>query len=275
MSTKTKTAEIAIVVPVFDEQENILPLAGEIHAAMQGIRRSYELIFVDDASADGTWDRIREAHRSNAHVRAFRHKQNAGQSAALWTGIRATTSPILVTMDGDRQNDPRDLSGLLAELEHCDFVCGVRAHRVDNWLRRVSARVARAARRRVLGVDFRDTGCAFRAFRRETIEDVFPFNGVHRFLPVLVHSNGARVKEVPISHRARVAGKSKYGVWNRLWRGIYDLMGLTWYQRRRLGRISITELSSESTDPLRMRPSAWTKGAITMPVEELQPIDSL
>jgi dolichol-phosphate mannosyltransferase len=237
-----ETPEIAIVIPVFNEEGNVLPLADEIVAAMQNLGRSYEIMFVDDTSTDATWEKIREAHQRHGVVNGLRHERNAGQSAALWTGILATTSPIVVTLDGDRQNDPADLPKLLAELKECDFVCGVRAKRQDTWLRRVSTRVARAARHRVLKVDFCDTGCAFRAFKRSAVEGVLPFNGVHRFLPVLVHGNGARTKEIPIGHRARVAGVSKYGLWNRVWRGIYDLIGLSWYQKRRLPRLATTRL---------------------------------
>ena len=193
----SETPEIAIVIPVYNEEGNVLPLAEELAIAMQPIGRSYEILFVDDASTDATWEAIRAARERNPRVRGLRHERNAGQSAALWTGVLATKTPILVTLDGDRQNDPADLAKLLAELEHHDFVCGVRARRNDNWLRLVSTRVARAARRHALGVDFRDTGCAFRAFRREAIDGVFPFNGVHRFLPVLVHATGARTKAIP------------------------------------------------------------------------------
>ena len=247
---RTTEPEIAIIVPLFNEAENIVPLADEIAAAMEKVPQSYELVFVDDASTDATWEKIRDAQQQNACVRALRHARNAGQSAALWTGIQATTSPILVTLDGDRQNDPADLPKLLDELGDCDFVCGVRCERHDNWLRRVSTRVARAARRQVLQVDFCDTGCAFRAFRREALNGVFPFNGVHRFLPVLVHANGIRTKQIPIGHRPRVAGESKYGLWDRLWRGIYDLIGLSWYQKRRLPRVATTELDPVSTPEL-------------------------
>src|SRR5688500_8459738 len=128
---------VAIVVPVFNEEENILPLTNEIETAMQKVARSYELIFVDDASTDATSQRISEAMRQDSRVRGLRHERNAGQSAALWTGIQATRSPILVTLDGDRQNDPADLPQLLAALNDCDFVCGVRCKRQDNWLRLV------------------------------------------------------------------------------------------------------------------------------------------
>ena len=273
MNTNESVAEIAIVVPVFNEEGNVLPLAEEIRAAMRSIGRSYELVFVDDASTDGTWEKIRESQQQDSSVRGLRHKRNAGQSAALWTGIQATVSPIIVTMDGDRQNDPEDLHKLLAELKDCDFVCGVRSKRQDDWLRRVSTRVARAARRQVLRVDFCDTGCAFRAFRREAIAGIFPFNGVHRFLPVLVHANGAKAKEIPIGHRPRVAGQSKYGMWNRLWRGIYDLVGLTWYQNRRLPNISVTELPRLTGDNTRSVAPPRQPPLVRTPAEELQPVE--
>jgi dolichol-phosphate mannosyltransferase len=264
------TPEIAIVVPVFNEEGNVLPLADEIVEAMQRVARSYELVFVDDTSTDSTWEKIREAKTRHGVVRGLRHERNAGQSAALWTGIQATTSPIIVTLDGDRQNDPADLPKLLAELKECDFVCGVRGKREDTWLRRVSTKIARRARHQVLKVDFCDTGCAFRAFKREAIEGVLPFNGVHRFLPVLVHGNGARTKEIPIGHRARVAGVSKYGLWNRLGRGIYDLVGLSWYQKRRLPRMTTTELESSPKTTIEVR-EEWRDGKIKTPVPEFQP----
>jgi dolichol-phosphate mannosyltransferase len=235
--------EIVIVVPVYNEEDNVLPLAEEITAGMAQVGRSYELVFVDDASTDRTAEKISEAQWRDPRVRGLKHERNAGQSAALWTGIQATNHPIIVTLDGDRQNNPADLPELLAALKDCDFVCGVRAKRQDNWLRLVSTRVARAARKKALKVDFCDTGCAFRAFKREALQGIFPFNGLHRFLPVLVHSNGFNAKEITISHRPRVAGESKYGLWNRLWRGIYDLIAIAWYQKRRLLRQSFSELA--------------------------------
>jgi glycosyltransferase involved in cell wall biosynthesis len=233
-------SEIAVVVPVFNEEGNIVPLADQVTRALAAEGRSWELVFVDDGSGDGTWARIHEAHQRDARVRGVRHARNAGQSAAFWTGLRATTSPIVATLDGDLQNDPADLPRLIGELADADFVCGVRMNRQDTWVRRVSSRIARRARRAVLGVDFRDTGCFLRAFRRSALEGVLPFNGWHRFLPVLVHGTGARVREVPVNHRPRAAGVSKYGVWNRLGRGIYDLIGVGWYQSRRLPPVAVS-----------------------------------
>jgi dolichol-phosphate mannosyltransferase len=236
------SAKISILVPVFNESDNVLPLTREVVLAMEPLNRSYELVFVDDASTDDTWQRIAEAQRLHPCVRGLRHQRNAGQSAALWTGVQATTSPILATLDGDLQNDPADLPRLLAELERVDFVSGMRLNRRDTWLRRISSRMARWARQTTLGVDFRDTGCALRAFKRTALTGVFPFNGLHRFLPVLVHGGGAKALEVPVNHRPRVAGVSKYGVWNRLGRGIYDLLAIAWYQKRRFRPVPFSEL---------------------------------
>lgn len=234
--------ELAIIVPVYNEAENILPLVREVTEAMRTSNVTFELVFVDDGSTDGTWAAIEQAWRGDKRVRGLRHARNAGQSAALWTGIQATTSPLIATLDGDLQNDPADLPKLLEALKECDFVCGVRRKRRDNWVRRTSSRIARAARKWVLRVDFCDTGCAMRAFKRSALQGVFPFNGLHRFLPVLVHASGWTTREVGIHHRARVAGVSKYGVWNRLGRGMADLFAIAWYQRRMVLGVPYSEL---------------------------------
>ena len=233
--------EISIIVPVFDEQDNVLPLAREIARALDKEPRTFELVFVDDASRDDTWNKIREACRLDPRVRGLRHTRNSGQSAALWTGIKSTTGAIVATLDGDLQNDPADLPRLFAELNNVDFVSGMRLNRRDNWLRRVSSGIARRARRTVLGADFRDTGCGLRAFKRAALDSVFPFHGWHRFLPILVRGAGATTKEVPVNHRPRVAGVSKYGVWDRFGRGIFDLIGVRWYQKRRLRRVPLAK----------------------------------
>jgi glycosyltransferase involved in cell wall biosynthesis len=233
--------ELSIIVPVFEEEENVAPLAEQIVQALAGESRPWELVFVDDASRDRTWERIQGARRRDPRVKGVRHQRNAGQSAAFWTGLRATTAPLVATLDGDLQNDPADLPRLLAELAHADFVSGVRVNRRDTWVRRVSSRVARRARRAAFGVDFRDTGCFLRVFRRSALGGVLPFNGWHRFLPVLVHGAGVAVREVPVNHRPRAAGVSKYGIWNRLGRGLYDLVGVGWYLNRRLSPIPFTE----------------------------------
>lgn len=230
---KLPSTQICVVVPVFNEEDNVQPLADEILQALGRQSLPFQVVFVDDASRDATWSRIQAASARDPRVQGIRHSKNAGQSAALWTGFSQTDSRWIATLDGDRQNDPADLLGMIAQLNQYDFLCGKRVSRQDNWLRRVSSKIARAARRQVLGVDFADTGCALRVFDRVVLAGVFGFNGLHRFLPVIVHGGGFKTLEVPVNHRPRVAGVSKYGVWNRVWRGIADLFAIAWYQRRR------------------------------------------
>ena len=237
--------DISIIVPVYNEADNVMPLCREVQAAMQKQQRSWELILVDDCSTDDTWKRIAEAHQMDHRIQGIRHLRNAGQSAAVWTGVQASTSPIIATLDGDLQNDPADIPAMLPHLDNTDFVCGRRMNRRDTFVRRVSSRVARAARKAVLKADFADTGCAMRVFKRSAVDGILPFNGWHRFLPVLVHNNGAKTLEVPVNHRPRVAGLSKYGLGNRLWRGIYDLVGVSWYQKRRLKIVPAEKLEAK------------------------------
>ncbi len=234
--------DISVVVPLFNEAENVAPLVAQILAALKPDPRTIELVLVDDASTDDTWKNIAAAHDLDPRVRGLRHDRNSGQSAALWTGFRATAAPVIATLDGDLQNDPADFPRLLAELGRHDLVCGMRVARQDNFVRRVSSGLALWARRRALGADFRDVGCGLRVFQRSVLDGLFAFNGFHRFMPILVHANGGRVCEIPVSHRPRVAGVSKYGVWNRLGRGLYDLYAIAWFQKRRIGIIPTIEL---------------------------------
>ena len=237
--------EISIVVPLYNEAPNVAPLVRQVFAALPEPAR-VELLLVDDGSSDETWARMREAAQADARVRALRHTLNCGQSAALWTGLDASRGPIIATLDGDLQNDPVDLPRMVARLNACDLVCGVRAHRQDSWVRRVSSRIARLARKWVLGVDFRDTGCALRAFKRSILPVVPRFNGVHRFFPVLAHAGGARVEEMAVAHHPRTAGVSKYGIGNRLGRGIYDLLMLRWFLQRQFKRVQVVEFDPKS-----------------------------
>jgi len=235
------TPDISIVVPLFDESENVAPLTQRIFAAFEKEPRRIELLLVDDASTDETWQRILEMQRKDPRVRALRHLKNSGQSASLWTGFKASRGSVIATLDGDLQNDPADIPTLLGHLDHYDMVCGVRTRRMDNGLRKISSRIARSARKVALGVDFQDTGCNLRVFKRSLLEVMPAFNGIHRFMPVLAHAAGASVKEVPVAHHPRVAGQSKYGIWNRLGRGVYDLVGVRWYQKRQLKNTPTTE----------------------------------
>src|SRR5882724_4933031 len=234
--------EISIVVPFHNEGPNVLPLVRAVFTALSKETAGIELLLIDDGSADDTWERMLESQRADSRVRILRHGRNAGQSAALWTGFRASRGKVIGTLDGDLQNDPADLPGMLAELANCDLVCGVRTRRMDNLVRRLSARIARLARKLALGVDFRDTGCNLRVFRRGILQTLPAFNGVHRFIPILAQSGGALVREIPVAHHPRTAGKSNYGVWNRLGRGIYDLLMVRWLLKRQIQNVSVNEI---------------------------------
>jgi glycosyltransferase involved in cell wall biosynthesis len=215
--------EISVVVPLYNEARNVQPLVQKIFAAFREDKRSLELILVDDRSADDTWQEILKTRRADTRIRALRHQARSGQSAALWTGFQASRGRVIATLDGDLQNDPADFPQMLAQLATCDMVCGVRVGRQDTIVRRLSSVIARGARRMVLGVDFRDSGCNLRVFKRSVLKLLPPFDGLHRFIPILAHGKGAIVKEMPVTHHPRIAGLSKYGIRNRLGRGIAGL----------------------------------------------------
>ena len=226
--------EISVVIPAYNERENVVPLFDELREALARVGRTYEIVLVDDGSRDGTAEwAVREAGR-DPRVVAVLLAGNHGQSAAIAAGLRHAQGAVIVTIDADLQNDPADLPRLLAALESADVVSGVRAERHDNWLRRVSSRIANGVRRSVLGDPLTDIGCSFKAYRREALEGIPLFTGAHRFLPALCMFRGARLVEIPLSHRARRHGESKYGVGNRLWRGLYDLIGVRWLRSRML-----------------------------------------
>jgi dolichol-phosphate mannosyltransferase len=243
MLTTTPSPELSVIAPLWNEQANVRPLVDQVFQALRNERRAVELILVDDASSDGTWEQILEAQRADSRVRAIRHLRNKGQSAALWTGFTASKGSIIATLDGDLQNDPADFPRMIEALSSADLVCGVRTKRMDNALRRVSSRIARRARKMALGVDFRDSGCNLRVFKRSVLQTLFPFDGLHRFLPILANGAGAGVIEMPVAHRPRIAGVSKYGVWNRLGRGVWDLAMVAWYLKRQLKNVGFTEHS--------------------------------
>jgi dolichol-phosphate mannosyltransferase len=244
MSEAQPVPEISVVAPLWNEELNVQPLVEQVFGAFLSEQRPLELVLVDDASTDGTWERILQAQRTDRRVRAVRHVRNSGQSAALWTGFSVSKGNIIATLDGDLQNDPADLPRLIAALATADLVCGVRTKRMDNALRRFSSKVARWARRLALGVDFRDSGCNLRAFKRSVLQSLFPFDGLHRFMPIVAQGAGVVVLEIDVNHRPRIAGSSKYGVWNRLGRGIADLAMIAWYRKRQLKNISFVEHTS-------------------------------
>jgi glycosyltransferase involved in cell wall biosynthesis len=230
--------EISVVVPCHNERENLAPLVTAIRAALEPTGRGYEIVLVDDASADGSWDLMK-----TLGVRGLRFEYNCGQSAAMWAGIQAARGAIIVTLDADMQNPPAEIPRFLEALKNSDCVCGDRRAaraRGDDWLRRVSTRIANGVRNRLSGETIADAGCCFRAFRRECVGNVKFFKGAHRFLPTLIKMEGYRVTEIPISHDPRRAGKSHYGVWNRLFKSFADLLAVRWMKQRAI-RYKIAE----------------------------------
>jgi dolichol-phosphate mannosyltransferase len=245
-SAPAQPLEVSVVIPVCNEQDNVLPLAREIRAALDG-RCRYETIFVDDGSADGTAAAVRAARADGLpEIRLVRHAARSGQSAAIATGVREARAPWIVTLDGDGQNDPADIPRLLDALRgaaspRLRLVIGNRTTRCDTWLRRVSSRIANGVRGNLLRDGAPDTGCGLKVFDRAVFLDLPRFNHMHRFMPALFQREGYELISVPVNHRERTRGTSKYGLHNRLWVGIVDLFGMMWLIRRASPRIRIDE----------------------------------
>jgi dolichol-phosphate mannosyltransferase len=239
--------QLSVVIPVCNEAENVGPLAREIHAALTG-KLNFEIIFVDDGSTDATGGEVRKVRAAAVpQIRLLRHSQRSGQSTAVRTGVRAARAPWIATLDGDGQNDPADIPSLLTALQQhggdgqLKLIMGNRTARRDTWLRRLSSRVANGVRGTMLGDGTPDTGCGIKLFERELFVELPHFNHMHRFLPALVQRAGMRVISVPVAHRPRLRGTSKYGLNNRLWVGIVDLFGMMWLIRRRIVRQTVAE----------------------------------
>jgi len=235
-TASTPSVDLSVVVPVKNETENLAPLIGEIAAALRD-RERFEIVYVDDGSDDATYDRLVSLRRDFPELRVLRHETCCGQSAAIATGIRAASGAIIATLDGDGQNDPADIPDLLEKFRGSGdaertMVAGHRAKRRDNAVRRLSSRLANGIRAGLLNDDTPDTGCGLKVFPRQAFLDMPRFDHMHRFLPALMIRLGGRVLTVPVNHRPRERGISKYGVWNRLWVGIVDLMGVMWLNRR-------------------------------------------
>jgi dolichol-phosphate mannosyltransferase len=220
---------VSVVVPLFNEEENVPILQAELTAALGGL--DYEIIFVDDGSTDQTVGRIAPEPR----IRLVRFERNAGQSAAMYAGLHAARGDIAVLIDGDLQNDPADIRKLLAGIERgADLVCGYRAERKDTVVKRITSRVANFVRSRFTKDGVRDTGCTLKAMKRECIAALLPFKGMHRFIPALVKGAGYQLVEIPVNHRPRKFGLSKYGLGNRAFRATMDMFGVRWLLSRRL-----------------------------------------
>src|SRR6266540_5231844 len=229
MTEEPASPAVSVVVPLFNEEESIAILQSELSAALKDL--DYEIVFVDDGSADRTAERIEAA----PNVRMIQFGKNAGQSAAIYAGLKAARGATIVLIDGDLQNDPADIPRLLTEIERgADLVCGYRAQRKDSLVKRLSSWIANAVRSRFTKDGVRDTGCTLKAMRRECVRTLVPFKGMHRFIPALVKGAGYRLVEIPVNHRPRRFGQTKYGLGNRAVRATVDMFGVRWLLSRRL-----------------------------------------
>jgi dolichol-phosphate mannosyltransferase len=235
---------ISVVIPVCNEADNVGPLAREIQAALAD-HGPFEIIFVDDGSTDGTVAAIQAVRASIPEIRLLQHSNRSGQSRAVCTGVEAARAEWVATLDGDGQNDPADIPAMIKAVSGAEpslkLVMGNRTTRKDTWLRRISSRVANGVRGGLLRDGTPDTGCGIKLMHRATFMRLPWFNHMHRFLPALYQRAGARVISVPVRHRPRTRGTSKYGLWNRLWVGIVDLFGVRWLIVRSPPHISIRE----------------------------------
>ncbi|UCG85202.1 MAG: glycosyltransferase family 2 protein [Gemmatimonadota bacterium] len=226
---------VSVVIPVFDERDNLAPLLDEIEATLGGA--DHEVVAVDDCSADGSLEELLRLQSTHPQLRVITLEQRAGQSAAIVAGFELAHGEVVVTLDADGQNDPADVPRLLNLLRQnpgCAAVVGYRASRADSGWKRLQSRIANTIRNWVTGDAVRDTGCSLKAMRRAVLLDLPRFDGMHRFLPSLLRMQGGVVMEVPVAHRRRLSGKSKYGMWNRAARALGDALGVRWLIRRRL-----------------------------------------
>jgi len=229
MTETTKSPAVSVIVPLFNEEENMSILQSELNTALGEI--DHEIIFVDDGSLDRTVERIVTA----PNVRVIRFEKNTGQSAAIYAGLEAARGATAVLIDGDLQNDSADIPRLLAEIDRgADLVCGYRAQRKDALVKRLTSRIANFVRSRFTKDGVRDTGCTLKAMRCECANELVPFKGMHRFIPALVKAAGYRLVEIPVNHRPRRFGQSKYNLGNRALRATIDMFGVRWLLSRRL-----------------------------------------
>jgi glycosyltransferase involved in cell wall biosynthesis len=231
METST-TPTLSVVVPVFDEEGNLPILIPRLVEVLKTLPFSYEMIFVDDGSSDGSRRILKEMASQYTSLRVIGFKENRGLSTALLAGMREARGEKIVTLDSDLQNDPKDIPLLLEYLDRYDMATGWRQKREDQWLKKISSKIGNGVRNWLSGENIQDSACTLRAFKRECIEEIPVFNGMHRFLSTLVKMEGYRIVEVPVSHHPRKFGRSKYNIRNRMVRSFVDLLAVRWMKGR-------------------------------------------
>jgi len=235
LSVSSSEPQYSVIIPLFNESENIRPLLEELRAVMAKLESVYELLLIDDGSGDQTAALLSRYSLNWPECRTFHFENNQGQASALYFGIKQARGSTLVILDGDGQNDPRDIPLLLANLDstNADMVMGVRTSRKDSWVRRTMSRAANAIRSRLLKDGVRDTGCGMKVLKREVSESFIPIRTLYSFMPALAVAAGFRVRQHPVNHRARLKGKSNYGLGVMFWRPLVDMAGIWWFISRR------------------------------------------
>jgi len=226
--------DISVVVPVFNEEENLPILIPQIVEVLRPLGKRYEMIFVDDGSTDRSRQLLKEMVSQYPRIRILGFKKNCGETAAGAAGLREARGGIVITIDADLQNDPQDIPTMLEYLKDYDMVTGWRQKREDSWVKRITSRIANRIRIQLSGETIRDSGCTFRAYKRECLQNIKLYKGMHRFMPTLVKMEGFRVIEIPIAHHPRKFGVSKYTTWNRMWRAFIDLLAVKWMRSRHI-----------------------------------------
>jgi len=232
-ASESTAIEISFIIPVFNEEDNLEPLMIEIAETMQGVARSYEVLFINDKSTDTSLDVLKKLRETYPQIRILNHTINSGESAAQATGFEQALGELIITMDADQQNDPVDIPEMLKAMQDdIDAVCGVRRKREDTRIKKISSKIANGFRNSITGDKISDAGCTYRILRRSALHDMLVFNGMHRFLPTILRLQGYNVIEVFVTERPRTRGESKYGLNNRVWRGIADCFAMRWYRKR-------------------------------------------
>lgn len=235
------TPHYSVIIPLKDEADNIQPLIEELMPVMEGLGKPWEVLCIDDGSTDGTTEIIRRLAAEHSCLRPLFFTRNYGQSSAFDAGFRHAKGDYIISLDGDRQNDPADIPKLIHAMEEADLVCGTRIKRRDNWWRRIVSRSGNAVRRKVCQDGMRDNNCSLKAYRRSCLQKIKMYEGMHRFLPALFKIEGFRVCEVPVNHRERTKGKSKYNMLNRGVNTVFDLFAVLWMRKRHLSYQTVDE----------------------------------
>lgn len=228
------TIKYSVVIPLKDEEDNVADLIAELEPVMNSLNQPWELICIEDGSKDRTQNILKDLSKEKKYLRVLLFTRNFGQSSAFDAGFKAAKGEFVITLDGDRQNDPSDIPEMVKVAADSDLVCGCRVKRQDPWTKKIISIIANKVRRRICGDNVRDTGCSLKIYRRDCLKNIKMYHGMHRFLPALFAIEGFRVKEVPVNHRPRTKGATKYNFLNRSFNTISDMWAVHWMKKRQL-----------------------------------------